>query len=136
MKLNREKRLICLLLFCLAATGCGGKSEATKFSATLQATELAREFKTDKNRAHKTYAGERARVAGKVSSIIAAPDGTFALTFRTSVYSFTPTRCHFNTTESRGLSSIKSNEEITVIGTVIGFDDAENLIVLEDCGQL
>jgi hypothetical protein len=136
MKIKRENHLNCFLIFCLAAfsLSCGGeKSEATDLSATLSATDLAGEFKADEKRAHNRYAGERVRVSGKVSSVIAAPDGTFALTFRTSIYSFTPTRCYFKVANSEGLSSIKSNEEITIVGTVIGFDDTKNIVVLENC---
>ena len=136
MKIKRENRLNCFLIFCLAAfsLSCGGgKSEATNLSATLSATDLAGEFEADESRAHNRYGGGRVRVAGKVSSIIAAPDGTFALTFRTSVYSFTPTRCRFDTDEGDRLSNIKTNEEITVVGTVKGFDKAEGSIEMENC---
>lgn len=139
MNIKRENRLICFLLFCLAVTasGCGGvESDETNFSLTMHATELAREFETDRSRAHKTYTGERICVVGKVSSIVAAPDSTFALTFRTSVYSFTTTRCHFDAKDGDRLSGVKSNEEITIVGTVVGFDETANLIALENCRLL
>jgi tRNA_anti-like len=102
--------------------------------AALNAGKLVMDFEANEVHAAQVYVGKRIRVNGSVNSIDILKDGRITLTFHSPAAGYAHTRCYFNKSQSSRLAEMKGGEQVTVEGTVRGFDGSlKRFVELENC---
>jgi hypothetical protein len=134
-----------LFVLCVALTACNvsepnrptdsspesSNEQNSPVVATLHAAELVKEFEGNEVRANQLYKNKRVRIYGTVNSIENKGGGQIALTFKSSVTTYSMAQCLFSDSHSAKLAEIRSNNEATVEGTVRGYDT--HFVTLESC---
>lgn len=113
------------------------QSAVPSTAGAMHATELVKEFDSNKVRAKQMYVGKRVRIYGTVNEIEIARDETIILTFNRSALTYSNAQCYFSKSQASRVASINSNDEVTVEGTVKGLGGGalgiKAFVVLENC---
>src|SRR5687768_8112764 len=108
-------------------------TDSAPVESSLHAAALVREFEENEVRATQLYRGQRVRIYGTVNTVQTDSSGDFILTFKTSVSTYGPAQCYFSRAASAQVAQIRGNQEVTVEGTVRGFNDSKFAVVLDSC---
>jgi outer membrane murein-binding lipoprotein Lpp len=140
--LKRKTPRLLILLLALATphlTGCRSHAEVGEAATEAQgpeidAAEIVSAFERDEQSARRLYAGKRIRVAGYHSSVEQRPDGSLAMTLKTSISTFRPIRCVMRA--NADVEHLEPGTPVTVSGKVDGFSESTYYVLLEDCQKL
>jgi hypothetical protein len=111
--------------------GAGGPGENAPVIATLTAYDLVHAYEGNSVGADQSYKGQRVRVTGIVNTIKAEGNQIY-VQFRETIASFGFVRAYFSQAYGQQLGAIAVNAQITVDGTVRGYDGV-SAVYLDRC---